>query len=100
MAEEQGTLSRFEAFAMSTNTAIGAGFLAVPWVFLQIGFPAGVVVVLIFWLLSTITCLQLVEAQSRSETLYKIMDEKLPVRPICGQPKEGELVGLETKLHE
>jgi amino acid permease len=72
MAEEEGTLSKFEAFAMSTNTAIGAGFLAVPWVFLQIGFPAGVIVVLGFWLLSTVTVLQLVEAHSRSETLYKM----------------------------
>jgi amino acid permease len=57
-----GELRSVEVFAMCVNTSLGAGFLAIPWVFLEIGVVAGIVSVLIFYYIATISAVNLVEA--------------------------------------
>ena len=56
-----GKLNLVDVFAMSVNSSIGSGILAVPWVFLQIGPTAGIIFTILFYFLSTVTSLQMVE---------------------------------------
>jgi Flp pilus assembly protein TadB len=78
-------LTGFEAYAMSINTCLGAGFLAVPWVFQQIGFFSGLAAVFFFWMLSTITAEHMVEAISRAEVILSYSEaQETPVQKSKG----------------
>jgi hypothetical protein len=44
------------------NNCIGAGFLAVPWVFLYIGYPTAFIIVAVFFVVSTTSSMQLIES--------------------------------------
>jgi hypothetical protein len=73
------SLSILPAFATMLNASLGAGFLIVPWIFLQIGTPIAVIGILIISFLSIIVSLMLVESSSRAEVLKQMEDSGLTI---------------------
>lgn len=73
------SLSLFPAFATMLNASLGAGFLIVPWIFLQIGAPLAILGIVVISLLSLIVSLMLIESASRAEALKQMEDNGLTI---------------------
>ena len=95
-----GTLSVLDVFAMCVNSAIGAGILAVPWVFLNIGLYAGILFCLIFYAISTLSSLVAVENISLCETLKKMKEDGTALPPFCKKKSNEELVPFYMKIQD
>ena len=71
------SLSLFPAFATMLNASLGAGFLIVPLIFLQVGAPIAIIGIVSISLLSLIVSLMLIESASRAEALKQMEDSGL-----------------------
>ena len=96
----EGSLTVLDVFSMCVNSAIGAGILAVPWVFLNIGLYAGVFFCLIFYAISTLSSLIAVENISLCETLKKMKEDGFALPPFFKKKSNDELVPFYMKIHD
>ena len=76
---------------MLMNVALGAGFLSIPWAFLQIGFFSGTLATALFWVIMTITSQGELECTSRVEVL-------LSKQGACDETTPDELPMDDDKL--
>ena len=95
-----GTLSVLDVFSMCVNSAVGAGILAVPWVFLNIGLYAGILFCLIFYAISTLSSMIAVENVTLCETLKKMKEDDIPIPPFFKKKTNDELVPFYMKIHD
>ncbi len=66
-------------FATMLNASLGAGFLTVPWIFVQIGNPLAIAVLVFISSITVAASLMIVEASSRAEFLLRSEERGLPM---------------------
>lgn len=66
-------------FATMLNASLGAGFLTVPWIFVQIGNPLAIAVLVFISFITIAASLMIVEASSRAEFLLRSEERGLPM---------------------
>lgn len=71
-------ISSAAVFATMLNASLGAGFLTVPWIFIQMGNTLAVAFLLFICFVTTATSLMIVEASSRAEYLLRSEERGLP----------------------
>jgi len=73
------SLGVLDCVAILVNSSLGAGFLAVPWVFLQLGFSFALVVLGVWIFISLVISLMIVETMSRAEAYARMTEEGFEV---------------------
>lgn len=92
-------LSSFDVFVICFNSAVGAGFLAIPWVFMQLGMLPSILMVVVFTFVSTLSAVNLTESVARLEALVLMDKDKIP-RLGNFRSKKETLLGHEMMVYD
>ena len=94
-------INTFTYFSMAVNCAIGAGFLIIPWVFLQLGYFTSILVSIWFFYIAAMQACHQTEAQSRVESMLRMKEDNISTAELNnGKGKKELLINPEEKLDE